>query len=131
MITFNGRLNTPSYEALSTDLIAGILPGVINPGLTIYFSDTHTWKIVVDGTGLLADYSLPVSVTATITAGDASAANQTAVQVAIASPTVAPGSLHPEPPRDPLRQPPAARPRPRALRELPARNPAIPPVRRV
>jgi hypothetical protein len=65
---------------LSTDLIAGILPGVINPGLTIYFSDTHTWKIVVDGTGLLADYSLPVSVTATITGGDANAANQTAVQ---------------------------------------------------
>ena len=149
MITFNGRLNTPSYEALSTDLIAGILPGVINPGLTIYFSDTHTWKIVVDGTGLLADYSLPVSVTGTITgsvtadtelptatalngtiaksvsapmvgagimysdgtnlieidsthplpvggtvavtgAGDASAANQTSVQVTIASPTVAP-----------------------------------------
>jgi len=80
MITFNGRLNTPSYEALSTDLIAGILPGVINPGLTIYFSDTHTWKIVVDGTGLLADYSLPVSVTATFTGSDASAANQTAVQ---------------------------------------------------
>jgi len=33
---------------------------------------------VVDGTGLLADYSLPVSVIAT--GGDANAANQTAVQ---------------------------------------------------
>jgi len=38
MITFNGRLNTPSYEALSSDLVAGILPGVINPGLTIYLA---------------------------------------------------------------------------------------------
>ena len=59
MIVFNGRLNTPCYEALSSDLVGGILPGVVNPGLTIYFSDTKTWKIVKDGTGALNDYVLP------------------------------------------------------------------------
>jgi len=63
MISFVGRMNVPNYKAESTDLSGGILPGVTQAGLVIYFTDTKSWKIVVDGAGTLADYVLPMNVT--------------------------------------------------------------------
>jgi hypothetical protein len=45
-ITFVGRMNIPNYSAASTDIVGGILPGVTQAGLVIYFYDDNTWKIV-------------------------------------------------------------------------------------
>ena len=58
-IVYNGRLNVPNYEALSSDVIGGALPGA-GPGMVVYFSDLKTWSIV-RADGQLVSYALPVT----------------------------------------------------------------------
>jgi len=61
-IVQTGRLNIPNVVCLSSDVSAGILPGV-QPGLVAYFSDTKAWKIVKNDLSL-ADYVLPFGASA-------------------------------------------------------------------
>ena len=52
-----GKMNIPNWVCLSSDVADGMVAGT-QPGHTIYFTDTRTWKIVKDDLSL-ADYATP------------------------------------------------------------------------
>jgi hypothetical protein len=60
-IVYTGRMNIPNYTGLSSDIVAGALPGA-QPGMIVFISDTLAWYIVRADLQLVP-YSLPVEVT--------------------------------------------------------------------
>jgi len=60
-IVYNGPLGVPNYTALTTDVIAGVLPGA-QPGRVVYISDNNTW-FIIRADGELVPYVLPVEIT--------------------------------------------------------------------
>lgn len=45
-LTFVGKLNTPTYIALSTDIASNSIPHAIQVGGTVFLYDTGTWMII-------------------------------------------------------------------------------------
>lgn len=68
-VTFIGKLNTPNYTALSTDIaLDGTLPKAYIIGATVLLTDTNIWKVVKDDL-TLADYALPISFNGSVDIG--------------------------------------------------------------
>jgi hypothetical protein len=77
-VKYIGPMNVPNYICAAADIAGGTLADG-QPGRTIFVWDTGAWRIIKDDLSL-GVYALPgVTVSG---AGDASAANQTAVQAA-------------------------------------------------
>lgn len=68
-LTFIGKLNTPNYLALSSDVgLDGIIPGAAIKGAIIFLTDTQIWKIIKDDL-TLEDYALPISFNGSVDIG--------------------------------------------------------------
>ena len=62
-LNFISRDSSPTYTALSTDVVAGKITGATIKGGTVYFTDTDVWKII-ESDLTLGEYALPGTSTA-------------------------------------------------------------------
>jgi hypothetical protein len=60
-MVYVGPMNVPNYTCLTTDIIAGALPGA-QPGRVVFVTDSELWYIVRSD-GILVPYTLPVEIT--------------------------------------------------------------------
>jgi hypothetical protein len=82
-IEITGRLNAPNATALSTDIVAGKLPG-LQPGMVVYFTDTQITQIARSD-GVLVDYFLPISFNGTVEIGAVSVDQTVAESTSLSS----------------------------------------------
>ena len=60
-LIFVGKMNVPTYVALSTDVVTNAIAGASIVGGTVFLSDTAAWKIIKPDL-TLADYNIPASI---------------------------------------------------------------------